>query len=515
MRFFNTAGPCIPEDHYMLPATARLPQVRKIIDRKGYFVLHAPRQTGKTTAMLELARLLTTEGHYVSAVVSMEVGAAFPRDIGSAESAILEAWRRSLRWQLPEELQPPTWPAGEPGGRISLALEAWARAASRPVVVFLDEIDSLQDAVLISVLRQLRDGYPGRPHGFPWSLAIVGMRDVQDYKVASGGSERLHTASPFNIKVESLTLRNFTWEEVAALYGQHTEETGQAFAREALDLAFELTRGQPWLVNALGRQAVEVVMPDHNTAIAIEHLRKAQEILIRRRDTHLDSLAERLREGRVRRIIEPMLAGRALGDVPPDDIHYVLDLGLCRMDPEGGLAIANPIYREVLPRVLAGTPHASLPHIQATWLEEDGSLDPDRLLTAFLTFWRQHGQPLLGSAPYHEIAPHLVMMAFLHRVANAGGTIEREYAIGSGRMDLCLRYRDVTLAIELKVWRDGEPDPSSEGLIQLDGYLDGLGLSSGWLVVFNQRSNQPPISRRTHTEPATTPSGRAVTVIRA
>ena len=71
-------------------------------------------------------------------------------------------------------------------------------------------------------------------------------------------------------------------------------------------------------------------------------------------------------------------------------------------------------------------------------------------------------QPLLGSAPYHEIAPHLVLMAFLHRVVNGGGTLEREYAIGSGRMDLCLRYGVVTLGIELKVWRDGEPDPLAE-----------------------------------------------------
>jgi hypothetical protein len=74
--------------------------------------------------------------------------------------------------------------------------------------------------------------------------------------------------------------------------------------------------------------------------------------LIRRQDTHLDSLAERLREPRVKAIIEPMLAGQELGDIPNDDIQFVLDIGLCRIDPLGGLAIANPIYREVLPRVL-------------------------------------------------------------------------------------------------------------------------------------------------------------------
>jgi hypothetical protein len=209
-----------------------------------------------------------------------------------------------------------------------------------------------------------------------------------------------------------------------------------------------------------------------------------------------------------------MLAGRELGDVPLDDIRFVTDLGLVRYDVQGGLVMANPIYREVMPRVLATTPYASLPRIAPTWLRPDGSLDPDKLLEAFLKFWRQHGQPLLKSAPYHEIAPHLVMMAFLHRVVNAGGTLEREYAIGSRRMDLCLRYGDVTLGIELKVWRDGRPDPLHEGLEQLDEYLSGLGQPSGWLVIFDQRSGLPDISERTTAEPATTPAGRMVTVIR-
>ena len=180
-----------------------------------------------------------------------------------------------------------------------------------------------------------------------------------------------------------------------------------------------------------------------------------------------------------------MLAGQELGDVPSDDIQFLIDLGLCRLDPQGGLAIANPIYQEVLPRVLSKTPQASLPQIAPSWLTPTGNLDIEQLLMAFLSFWRQHGEPLLKSAPYHEIAPHLVMMAFLHRVVNGGGTLEREYAIGRDRMDLCLRYGDVTLGIELKVWRQNRLDPLKIGLDQLDKYLAGLGRDSGWLVIFD------------------------------
>jgi type II secretory pathway predicted ATPase ExeA len=514
-RWFNVAGPCNPSDHYMLSATARLPDVMRLIAQKSYFVLHAPRQTGKTTAMQSLAQELTASGQYVAAMLSLEVGAPFTDDLGGAEAAILSEWTMAAQWQLPEALYPPAWPAAEPGARIGTALRTWAQQASRPLVVFLDEIDALQDAALISVLRQLRTGYARRPTEFPHALALIGLRDVRDYKLASGGRDRLRSSSPFNIKTRSLSLRNFTAAEVVNLYAQHTADTGQVFIPAALERAFALTQGQPWLVNALAKVAVEDLADDPGQPVTPAIIDTAKEVLIERQDTHLDSLVERLREERVRRIIEPMLAGQRLDDVPAEDIQFVLDLGLCRMDARGGLVIANPIYREVLPRVLTITPSASLPRIPATWLTPTGEMDSPKLLEAFLAFWRQHGEPLLRSAPYAEIAPHLVLMAFLHRVVNSGGTLEREYAIGTDRMDLCLRYGEVTLGIELKVWRDGRSDPLTVGLEQLDGYLAGLGLSSGWLVIFDQRSNQPPIAERTFTEEATSPGGRQVTVIRA
>jgi hypothetical protein len=514
-RWFNTAGPCNPANHYMLPALRRLPEVRSLIDHESYFVLHAPRQVGKTTALLSLAQELTEEGRYASLLVSMEMGAAFPRDVGAAEAAVLQSWLADVRAQLPPELRPPSFPEAPPGSRISAALEHWASTSPRPLVIFLDEIDALRDEVLLSVLRQLRDGYRRRPGRFPSSLALIGLRDVRDYKVASGGGDTLGTSSPFNIKAESLTLRNFTRDEVAELYQQHTGDTGQPFLPEAVERAFYWTQGQPWLVNALARQMVEQLVPDRSQPLTAAHVDTAKEILLRRQDTHLDSLAERLREPRVRRILEPILAGLALGEVPEDDLRFVQDLGLVRLAAAGGLEVANPLYREVIPRVLANTAFASLPPQSVTWLRANGRLDTERLMEAFLAFWRQHGQPLLGTAPYHEIAPHLVLMAFLHRVANGGGTLEREYAIGTGRMDLCLRHGPDTLALELKVWRDGEKDPLEQGLAQLDGYLAGLGLDSGWLVLFDRRSGQPPIAERTHASTATTPTGRRVTVVRA
>lgn len=125
-RYFNTTGSCRPEKHYMLPPEERIPDVQGFVDRGLYFVVHAPRQSGKTTCFRTLADSLT---------------------------------------------------------------------------------------------------------------------------------------------------------EVAELYGQHTADTGQVFTPEALTLAWELTRGQPWLVNALARQAVEKVAPDPATSVTPGVIEAAKEIL--------------------------------------------------------------------------------------------------------------------------------------------------------------------------------------------------------------------------------------------
>jgi hypothetical protein len=120
-----------------------------------------------------------------------------------------------------------------------------------------------------------------------------------------------------------------------------------------VERAFALTEGQPWLVNALGRQLTEVLVSDRSQPITAAQVEAAKEILIRRQDTHLDSLMERLREPRVRAILEPVLAGENLGNVPDDDRQLVVDLGLLRRPPEGGLLVANPMFRELIERELS------------------------------------------------------------------------------------------------------------------------------------------------------------------
>ena len=523
MRFFNTEGPVRPDKHYCLPPLQRwdLDEVLGLIEREKYFLLHAPRQTGKTSCLLALADRLNAEGRYRALYVNIEPAQAARENVAMGMETVVQAIANEARWQLDDDgvvaLAREIRATEPPLSMLQGFLTRWCEQAPKPLVLLIDEPDALIGDTLISLLRQLRAGYPRRPNRFPQTVVLCGVRDLRDYRIhASAEAAPITGGSAFNIKAKSLRLGDFDAADVTTLLGQHTAETGQVFTPEALARVWELTLGQPWLVNALAYESCFEIRAgrDRTRPIGIALIDQAKENLIQRRVTHLDQLADKLREARVRRIIEPMLAGTALGEVPEDDRQYLVDLGLLRRANGGGLVVANPIYREVLPRALAGGPQDSLPQISPTWLNPDGSLDPERLLAAFIAFWRRHGEPLLGSAPYHEIAPHLVLMAFLHRVVNGHGTLEREYAIGRGRMDLCLRYGAVTLGMELKVWRDGAPDPLAEGLIQLDAYLAGLGLTIGWLVVFDRRAGIPPLAERLAETSETSPGGRAIRVLR-
>jgi hypothetical protein len=392
-------------------------------------------------------------------------------------------------------------------------------------VLVFDEIDALLGQSLVTILRQLRAGHPGRGVSAPSTVILCGLRDVRDYKAASGAdAARLGTASPFNVLVESIGLGNFSAEEVAALYGQHASDTGQPFTAEALDRAYELTGGQPWLVNALAREIIQKLRVPPPTPITVAHLDAAKERLILARATHLDSLVSKLHEPRVRRVIEPLIAGgyADTSDAYDDDVQYVADLGLVRRRP---LEVANPIYREVMVRVLSAMAEDALPVAPTrTFVLPDGTLDVRRVLEEFAEFWRENGDILANRLSYHEVAPQLVIMAWLQRIVNGGGYVECEYGIGRGRIDLLVRwpYEDQAggrqwqrAAIELKVWATGRPDPLEKGLGQLDGYLDRMGLDTGVLVVFDRRAEAAGIAERTVFEEVESPGGRVVTLLRA
>jgi hypothetical protein len=341
---------------------------------------------------------------------------------------------------------------------------------------------------------------------------------------AGGDPGRLGTASPFYVSVESIRINDFTREQVAELYSQHTAETGQRFIPDAVDRAFGYSQGQPWLVNALAREVIVKMGVKPPESITAEHIDEAKERLILARATHLDYLTTRLAEPRVKRVIQPLIAGDFVSNDPTynDDVSYVRDLGLVGQGRP--IAIANPIYREVIVRVLAEQASDAITVEPRSFLLPDGRLDFGKLLAEFAVFWREHGEILTQGENYHEVAPQLVFMAYLQRVVNGGGYVAREYGIGRGRIELLVRkpYTDADgkpgvqrEAVELTVRRQGQGNPLKDGLAQLDDYLTRLDLDSGTLIIFDRRPSalrkrpQPQLSRLSAL------SGREITLLSA
>ncbi|HRI69709.1 MAG TPA: AAA family ATPase [Polyangium sp.] len=524
-RFFNTTGPCRPEWHYMVPPIPRLPDAKRLIDQMNYFVVHAPRQTGKTTTLITLAKELTASGQYAALYFTCEMAEPAGDDYERAEHIIVRTIRTAASDQLPFTLHPPSHVSDTSGQRVEALLQGWAEACPRPLVLFFDEIDAIRGQSMISVLRQLRAGFYKRPQAFPASIVLCGLRDVREYKAASGGDpERLGTASPFNIKVTSMKMSNFDQDQIGALYQQYTVETGQAFTADAMQRVWEATEGQPWLVNALAREVTEIMQVPVTESITAEHVDQAKERLILARATHLDSLVSKLVEPRVKRVIEMIVSGAMVSDVDPtydDALLYCRDLGLVAQ--KNPVRIANKIYREVIVRVLGSSVESQLDIDPHSFVLPDGKLNLRMMLDEFVSFWCEHGDIMAHGSSFHEVAPQLVLMAFLQRVVNGGGYVEREYGIGRGRIDLLVRWpynnegkrvyqRE---AIELKVWRDKAKDPLPQALKQIDQYLTKLNLDYGVLVIFDRRSEAAEVEERTRFEQATTPSGKSVTLLRA
>ena len=232
--------------------------------------------------------------------------------------------------------------------------------------------------------------------------------------------------------------------------------------------------------NAVGR--------DRRHTITVDDVNAAQERLIASRETHLDQLADKLQEDRVRRVVEPLLSGGDERKFSARDIEYVRDLGLVAQDAP--LRIANPIYAEVIPRELTLAAQEGLVQDTAWYVDADGGLDVVKLLAAFQAFFREHSEHWVERFDYREAGPQLLLQAFLQRIVNGGGRIEREYGLGRGRTDLLILWpqgdRTRRFVVECKVLHKGLERTIRDGLEQTAGYMDRCAAEAGHLVVFDR-----------------------------
>ena len=503
-KFFNTEGPNKPDLNYQVPPLQRwdLAEIMELIDRQRYFVLHAPRQTGKTTCMLALMEHLNQRGKYQALYTNIEHVQPLRSNIDAAMATIIETIASAARFHLQDSslarLVKEVKSSSSSARMLLEFLQRYSEQSSKPIVLFLDEVDALVGDTLISLLRQLRAGYNQRPQAFPISIILCGVRDVRDYRIHSTKEGIITGGSAFNIKAKSLRLGYFDLDDIESLYAQHTEHTGQRFEAGCMEYIYQQSGGQPWLVNALGYQACfeSKTKRDRSLTITLADLAEAREELIESRAVHLDQLADKLKEPRVHRVIAEILASgeQQPEDIADDDQQYLADLGLITIKPR--LAIANPIYREIIPRTLSWMQQTRLTYETEWYVDADGSLNMHKLLSDFQQFFRENSESWIQRFDYQEAGPQLLLQAFLQRVINGGGRIEREYGLGRSRTDLLVQWPPdqkqgfhghvQKIVIELKIQHKSLETTITAGLEQTYEYNQSVGGQEAHLIIFNR-----------------------------
>jgi hypothetical protein len=452
--------------------------------------------------MLALRDYLNRQGRYYAVYANIEAGQAsrnhVDRVIQGVVANISSRLCRVLGNKQPDEIRLELVKTSPTDSLLSDYLSTLSQTLDRPLILFIDEIDALVGDSLVSVLRQIRSGYDDRPAAFPQSVVLCGVRDVRDYRIVQSNQEIITGGSAFNIKAESLRLGNFSREEIHTLYMQHTQATGQVFDDACFPMVWEATEGQPWLVNALAYEVTSRMVEnrDRTVSITTEMMFRAKENIIYRRETHIDILIDKLREPRVRNVIAPILAnedGEVEGLLKDDDIQYVVDLGLIVRDKP--LRIANGIYKEVIPRELTAARQDTLIQQAAWYMNPDNSINMEKLLLDFQQFFRQNADAWIERFDYKESGPQLLLQAFLQRVVNGGGYIDREYGLGRQRTDLLIR-KPLTdgyggpiqyIVLELKIKRGEQEAIIAKGLEQTTDYMDKAApTAEGHFILFNR-----------------------------
>ena|SRR3972149_7602500 len=123
------------------------------------------------------------------------------------------------------------------------------------------------------------------------------------------------------------------------------------------------------------------------------------------------------------------------------------------------------------------------------YINTNGLLNTQKLLEQFTQFYRENSVIWLEQFDYKESGPHLILLAFLQRIINGGGTIHREYALGRKRVDLLIcwpgKQPKQRIVIELKLWNG--PQSLSKGLEQTAEYMDLNNATEGHLIIFDKR----------------------------
>jgi len=502
-REFCVGGPIPKEGYYVLRERPEVGKISDKIEKGRYFVIYAARQTGKTSLIQEVAEQLKDDDKYLPLYLTFQ-------DFSDSfdEEEFYQLLAEMLLFEIDVRL--------EEKGKESEILEHESRSQQSFVkllrnlhqqipyhlCIFIDEFEGIPQKVLDGFLHTLRAIYlrkqTSERYNILHSVGVIGVRSISQMTFA-------RTSSPFNIH-ESISIANFTTEQVRELLMQYSEETGEVFPKEVIEFIADKTGGQPYLVNLVAKILTEEVKPySENRPITLSDAETAyMNMLTMRGNTNLDSIRRRIGETNNRKKLMSIITqGDVRYNLNDEVLGELITFGIMR-EKDGYCVISNPAYAHTIIYSYMtwnnGTSEEFFPEGYRPVIDADGFIKPHRVIENFQYFLpkvdpkfyfpEETGfDTLRYSTQTLEIVPHYFLLGQFDILAyNVGGHARAEVHQGHKRMDIVVFEKEgKKTVIECKIWRG--PAYQDDSREQLVDYLVHENLSSGYLVFFNHREN--------------------------
>jgi ribose 1,5-bisphosphokinase PhnN len=496
IREFCAGGPIPKKGYYVLRDR---PEIREIVDKveKGrYFVIYAPRQVGKTSLIQEVVQKLASDSEYLPLYLTFQdFGSEMTKEDFYRELArvLLLEIQVSLKNKNVEEIIEVEENEICSQRAFTKFLEVLHKRIPHHLCLFIDEFEDIPQDVLDGFLRTLRGIYLRKQRDEKYnilhSVGVIGVRSISQMTFA-------RTSSPFNIH-ESISISNFTTEQVRELLMQYSSETGELFPEEAIEFIADKTGGQPYLVNLVAKILTTAIKPYTETRpITISDAESAyMKMLTMRGNSNLDSIRKRIREANNRKRLMSIITQGNVRYNPNDEIlEELITFGIIQ-EEDGYCVISNPAYAHTIIYSYMpwnnGTPEEFFPDGYQPIIDVDGFIKPHPVIENF-----QYFLPKVDPKFYFpqetplEIVPHYFLLGQFDVLAyHVGGHARAEVHQGHKRMDIVVFEKGGRkTVIECKIWRGVAYQ--QEAREQLVDYLAHEGLPLGYLVFFAQSQKE-------------------------
>jgi AAA-like domain len=469
MRSFNTSGPNIPAEHYTLERSALVEKGVSLVQSKRYFTIWAPRQTGKSTYFQLLSQKLAEQGFVV-------IHLNYENYLGASIDGILRELHRCFS---DVGLKLPQFKTFQD---ISDFLK---NDNSIRLVLIIDEIEGLNPDLFGQFLHTIRNLYHSREHHCLKSVILVGVSNI----VGVVGDN----ASPFNI-ADNLPVPCFTSKEVTELLEQHTRETGQIFEKNVVKKIFEITAGQPGLVNGFADQLV-ARWPDKPKIGYKQYLEVEHWYLNVAIDKNFANILNKAKE--FRPFLERLLytEDQIPFDIDREAIKTLHINGIIQEDKHRMIEFWVPFYKKRLYKAFYPYTNGEKAEISAGVLAHEyftpaGQLNLDKLMEDYKAYAKRRGFAVFrekdADGKFLSVKEAGLFYSFetwlAAFIAQVGGRSYPEAQAGLGRSDLIVNIRGEEMLFECKRYYGERQFVQGHG--QLAYYARSLGQKRAVYVVF-------------------------------